>query len=256
MTVQVDPNPLVETGTSNIAPVIQVETSPSLAGDPVEISSSQLDASCGGILSWLSLSGVGNFDVIVLPLDNDGNATVFVIGNNCAPGQSVIDASLTVAPYYTALATLNAAPPVVTTSGVYGYPRSSGTVTGGEVETGDTNSFLGGSSVDGVFYVETDPVYAEQTVEISPPELQARCGTQWVWSPLDAPGQVTYGTGSTIGSANTTATATLDNDGNDVFYFEGASCAAGYSVVTADVEAGSHPTYTTTFNVLPPQPTI
>ena len=49
---------------------------------------------------------------------------------------------------------------------------------------------------------------------------------------------------------------TLDDDGNAVFVFWGASCAATTSAVVADVLAGSHPTYTTTFTVLAPQPTI
>src|SRR5271155_4898098 len=37
ITVQVDPNPLVETGQSFVAATIQVETSPSFAGDAVNI---------------------------------------------------------------------------------------------------------------------------------------------------------------------------------------------------------------------------
>src|SRR5580693_1647092 len=44
--VTADPNPLVETGQSEIHTVIQVETLPSFAGDVVSISSSQLVASC------------------------------------------------------------------------------------------------------------------------------------------------------------------------------------------------------------------
>jgi hypothetical protein len=48
------------------------------------------------------------------------------------------------------------------------------------------------------------------------------------------------------------ATGTLDDDGNAVFVFKGASCAAGTSTVTADVDAGTDPTYTTTFTVSPP----
>jgi len=137
---------------------------------------------------------------------------------------------------------------------VTGYPTTSGTVSGGEVETGDSTIPGYDSLVYGVFYVETDPVYAEQTVEISSPELQDRCGTGWSLGSFT--GDISYGRGSTFESTNTTATAILDDDGNAVFIFVGASCAAGSSVVTADVEAGTHPTYTTTFNVLPPQPTI
>ena len=48
------------------------------------------------------------------------------------------------------------------------------------------------------------------------------------------------------------ATTTLDDDGNAVFVFYGASCAAGDSAVIADVDAGTHPTYVTTFSVNPP----
>src|ERR1700678_3625243 len=48
ITVQVDPTPLVETAQSEIVGTVQVETSPSFAGDAVNISSSQLGASCGG----------------------------------------------------------------------------------------------------------------------------------------------------------------------------------------------------------------
>jgi ribosomal protein L31 len=101
-----------------------------------------------------------------------------------------------------------------------------------------------GSDVYAVFYVETSPVYAEQPVEISSTELQSRCGT---FSTFGTPTGLINDDG---------VTTTLDDDGNAVFYFEDTSCAAGSSVVIADVEAGSHPTYTTTFNIVAPQPTI
>jgi len=255
MTLQIDPNPLVETGQSDIAATLQIETSPSFAGDSVFISSSQLDASCQIPSFYFGFAftneGLGNVNVT---LDDDGNATVIVDDHGCAPGQNVIDASLTSAPYYTAMATLDVLPPAVTTSGVTGYPTSSGTVTGGEVETG-------GSYVYAVFYVETSPVYAEQPVEISSSQLQDRCGDAWSFIPISslwAPyvGTFSAGAGSVFASTNTTATTTLDDDGNAVFYFVGISCGAGDSQVIADVEAGDHPTYTTTFTVLSPQPTI
>jgi hypothetical protein len=245
ITVQVDPTPLVETGQSQIIGTVQVETSASFAGDVVDISSSQLGASCAGF-EFMNLQAVGT--TISVTLDDDGNATVTVLGINCAPGSDVVEADLTAAPYYTALGTLVASPPVVTPSGVFGYPTTSGTVTTGEVETGDTMA-SGDSDVYAVFYVETDPVYAEQTVEISSLELESRCGAGWQLTPVFA--------GSTANDGGpTTATTTLDDDGNAVFLFMGASCAAGSSEVIADVEAGSHTTYTTTFNIVAPQPTI
>jgi len=244
MTIQLDPNPSTETAYSVVLPVVQVETSPAFAGDVVNISSSQLYASCGEV-QFISFQGnVYNTSSSNMVLDNEGNATLDVQAFDCAPGSDIFEASLAVAPYYTATTTLQIAPPAVTTPGVFGYPTSSGTATGGEVETGDTTA-TGESEVYAAFYVETDPVYAEQNVTISSPELVARCAfTQWV----NIPGVVV--------TDGATATATLDDDGNGVFIFFGYSCAAGSSVVTADVDAGTHTTYTTTFSILPPQPTI
>jgi hypothetical protein len=255
LTVQIDPDPLVETGQSYVVATIQVETSPSFAGDAVNIDSSQLTAACDGSIDFFNLQNGGTPTFPnnpVLPniqaiLDDDGNAMVLVVGYGCAPGSSVVEADLTSAPYYTALGTLTAEPPVVTPSGVSGYPTTSGTVTSGEVETGDTTA-SGDSDVYGVFYVETSPVYAEESVEITSPELENRCGTGWSWITITPTGGVV--------APPTSAQATLDDDGNAVFVFLGSSCAAGSSEVIADVEAGSHPTYTTTFSIVAPQPTI
>jgi hypothetical protein len=253
ITIQIDPNPLVETGQSNILTVVQVETSASFAGDPVLISSSQLLASCG----FFEFGDDAPTDTVFL--DDDGNADATFFGQDCAPGTDVVDASMTAAPYLTAIGTLTAAPPVVTTAGVSGYPTYSGTVTTGEVETGNTiNS--GDSDAIAVFYVETSPVYAEQPVETSSAQLEGRCGEGWEWlspsgiltEPAPGPGSVT-GTGVNLGSP---VQSVLDDDGNAVFFFGGGSCAAGSSEVIADVEAGSHPTYTTTFTIVAPQPTI
>jgi hypothetical protein len=248
ITVQIDPNPLVETGQSDVAATIQVETSPSFAGDPVEISSSQLSASCQTGVEYLTEFGSAN--AISVTLDDDGNATVFVEGDLCAPGADVVEADLEEAPYDTALGTLTVDPPVVTASGVFGYPTTSGTVTTGEVETGETNLGVDGSDVYAVFYVETSPVYAEQAVELSSDELESRCGGGWNLNSFTAD------VDSPTGAIGVPVTASLDDDGNAVFMFTGTSCAAGPSEVVADVLAGSHPTYTTTFNINPPQPTI
>ncbi len=255
MTVQIDPD-LVETASGGIVATIQVETSPSLAGDAVFISSSQLEATCAEVFYYTIEGTTGNNfnneqNEISVILDDDGNATVLVGGLNCAPGTDVIEADLEAAPFYTAVGTLIAGPPVTTPSGVFGYPTTSGTVTTGEVETGDTAA-SGDSDVYAVFYVETDPVYAEQLVEISSAQLEASCITGWSWTEFSGNGTNVSGTGVNI---NAPATATLDDDGNAVFAFFGSSCAATTSEVIADVLAGTHQTYTTTFTVDPPQPT-
>jgi hypothetical protein len=266
ITVTASPNPLVETGQSEVHTIIQVETLPSFAGDAVTISSSQLVASCeknSVVFDTIATAGavgggdVTSYDTITVILDDDGNATVGLSGINCAPGTSVIEADLDVAPYLTALTTLVANPPVVTTPGLTGSPND-------EVETGDTTGLSGNSDVYAVFYVEDSPVYAEQEVEISSSQLEARCGQGWIWLsgndgtsvPTVNPvvgGVTTLQTGVNTGKAVETQ---LDDDGNAVFIFKGASCAAGDSQVIADVLAGTHDTFTFDYTIDPPAPTI
>jgi uncharacterized repeat protein (TIGR01451 family) len=232
---------------SEVRAVVQVETSPAYAGDTVNISSSQLEASCGGVIYFETLQGGStsaptvSADTISVVLDDDGNVTVVVEGAPCAPGSDLIEADLTGAPYLTATTILDVEPPQVTPSGVTAYPTT-------EVETGNSAT-SGNSDVYTVFYVETSPVYAEQPVTITSPELDARCGQGWRWEP---------GTGPVIDQASgtTIATGILDDDGNATFVFKGASCAAGDSTVIADVDAGTHPTYTTTFTVDSPVVTL
>ena len=248
MVVTASPNPLVETGPSLVMTVVQVETSPSFAGDSVLVSSSQLSAACG-VLYFVAFRG--NFqENVILTLDNDGNATVEMIGEDCAPGTSLIEADLMVAPFYTATTTLVANPPVVTPPGLTGYPNP-------EVETGDTNGVgnndIGNSDVFAVFSVETDPVYAEQFVEIDSAQLEASCLGGWVWISPNPGGLSRSGTGVNPGLA---PDAVLDDDGNAVFGFFGKSCAAGTWQVIADVEAGINSTYVSTYTVEPPAPTI
>jgi hypothetical protein len=255
ITVQVDPNPLVETGPGLVVAVIQVESSPSFAGDAVDIESTQLEEACGGSVFFLSLQNGGTptvptigIDSIPAILDADGNTTVVVDTEGCAPGPSVIGADLEVAPYVSALATLTVGPPVVTAAGVTGYPATSGTIAG-EVATGDTAP-SGDSDVYGVFLVETDPVYAEQPVEIGSAQLESRCTGGWFWGSATAS---LTGTGPNV---NAPLQSTLDDDGNAVFLFMGSSCAAGSSQVIADVLAGTDQTSTTTFTVEAPTPTL
>jgi uncharacterized repeat protein (TIGR01451 family) len=232
---------------SQVHAVIQVETSPAYADDPVNIDSQQLENSCLGGITFETLQQGSTraprtgHNSITTYLDDDGNVTVIVDGQDCSPGTDLIEADLIEAPYLTATTELVVLPPNVTTPGVTAQPTT-------EVETGNSPD-SGNSDVYTVFYVETDPVYADQPVEISSAQLDNRCGQGWRWEP---------GVGAPINQASGTinATSTLDNDGNAVFVFKGASCAPGTSTVVADVEAGSHPTYTTTFTVVAPQVTL
>jgi hypothetical protein len=109
------------------------------------------------------------------------------------------------------------------------------------VETGDTAA-SGDSEIAAVFYVETDPVYAEQQVEISASQLTSRCLRGSEFLPATYP----------LAPGNTTI---IDDDGNAVFFFLGSSCASGSSAVIADILSGFHQTYIGSFSVQPPQPT-
>ena len=252
ITLQIDPEPVVETGQSEIHAVLQVETLPSYAGDTVLVASSQLSASCL-TLDFENLQVPGGLPQTIPPtpnvepnqigavLDDDGNATVIVDGVDCAPGPSVITADLVVAPYLTALSTLTALPPVVTPEGLSVNPRFGGL--NQVLETGDSAT-SGNSDVYAVFYVETDPVYAGQPVTIDSPQLADRClgGITWI--------------SGTASSATFSLTGTLDNDGNAVFAFTGAGCAPGTSTVVGDIDAGIHSTYPTTYTIDAPTPTI
>jgi hypothetical protein len=258
MTIQIDPSPVIETSSSSFAAVVQIETSPSFAGDTVDLSSSQLDATC--LIDGDTrppFNNILNFPpgVLIIPLvlDDDGNATTAIFGVDCAPGSDVLEADLAVAPFNTVVGTLVLSPPAVTAPGLFGVPTTSGTVTTGEVETGDTAS-SGDSNVYAVFNVETDPVYAEQQVEISWNQLASRCLVAYLWTVFPPNGIVIVSQpGGLIGLP---AQTTLDDDGNATFIFAGRSCAAGPSEVIADVMAGTHPTYVTSFNIVAPTPTI
>jgi hypothetical protein len=237
--VTVSPNPIIETGVSEIHAIVQVEAQPAFAGDPVFIYSQQLLNSCedvefrandGNLLS----SDLGESATVTL--DNDGNATVELDAYECAPGPSLVEADLVDAPYYTATTTLQALPPNVTAPGLTAFPNP-------EVETGDGT--LNGSNVYAVFYFEDNPVYAETPVEISSAQLQNRCLGGHTWDAGNG------GNGDETGGYTT-----LDNDGNAVFVFEGISCAPGDSTVVGDLIQGTHDTFSTVYTITAPTPTV
>jgi len=245
--VSVSPDPVQEVGASEINVVVQVEALAIFANQKVDISSQQLFLDClsltwrssaSGTTSQIIGTGAGVTGVL---LDNDGNATVELQGEDCAPGANLVEADLGAAPYTTATATLTASPP-----GVTKFP----TITGApnpEVETGDNAPGNAESQVYVNFLIEENPVYAEQIVDVTSAQLTNRCelGTT-LWSSTPGVG----GGGATIGT--TGVTAVLDNDGNADVTFEGISCASGPSLVDAELVGGTHDTFTTTEVISPP----
>src|SRR5580658_2385648 len=245
--VTVSPNPVQEVGTSEVDFVVQVEALDAFANQTVDISSQQLFLSCLTVTWRSSADGTVSDNigtgagVTGVMLYNDGNATVEVQGEDCAPGTSLVEADLDKAPYTTATATLRALPPAVTS-----YPSITA-APNPEVETGDGGPNNSESQVYVNFLIEENPVYAEQIVDVTSAQLTARCEpgfTKWTST-------AGLGGGDTpIGSIG--VTAVLDNDGNADVTFEGISCAAGPSLVDAELVGGTHDTFTTTYVVSPP----
>ena len=220
--VSVSPDPVQESGTSEVSAMVQVEALPIFAGQTINVSSQQLAGDCSSLvwshIGLVQSTGAGISGVV---LDNDGNATVWVLGENCAPGPNLIEADLNAAPYTTATATFTATP-------------------NPEVETGDGGPADPESQIYVTFLIEENPVYAEQTVDVEATQLFNRCGVSAVW----------YVGNTRIPTA--TVAVTLDNDGNAVVNFFGVSCAAGESTVTADLTVGTHDTFSTIFTISPP----
>jgi hypothetical protein len=242
--VTVSPNPLIETGVSEIHAVVQVEARVKYAGMSVDIEAQQLEFACSAVYfaqnSGLSESvSFGRDNPAVVTLDSDGNATVELDAYGCPPEHVLLEADLVKAPYYTATTILKVKAPVKTPNGLVGYPNP-------EVETGDGT--MTGSNVYAVFYVEMPAVYAEAPVGISSPELQGRCLSGFEWSAGNTGYPPSH---STTGGVSTF----LDDDGNAVFVFEGISCGSGPSTVTAVLVSGAY-SVTGKYVIDSPRPTV
>ena len=80
------------------------------------VDSSQLTFECSSV-TYETLQGGStasprtSANSIIVVLDSDGNTAVTVDAANCAPGSAIIEADLTVAPFYTATTTLVIGPP-------------------------------------------------------------------------------------------------------------------------------------------------
>lgn len=105
------------------------------------------------------------------------------------------------------------------------------------------------SSVVTLIEVECKAAYAEKMVRIAANELWARCAHHLSWQV--APGFPEPGL-----NEGKEVEVELEDEGNaTVVAYGGPSCAPGGSLVTADLEAGTHPTSATEFVVEPPRVT-
>jgi hypothetical protein len=225
---------------ATVADVVEVECNPSIygTGSKIRITANQLFSRCKGNLTWYvpnpfrTEQGNG----VSVELDADGNATVALLaGPGCMVGESLITAHMQEEPFESFTTAFSVLAPMPTTPGVFALPAtqvedalSSGVATIIEAE------FENGS---------------EQYVHLGSEELFHRCRVppHLHWIRMNR---------SEATGVSEVRGVQLDNDGNAfVIAIGDASCAPGPSLIEADLEAKPFTTYTTTFTVLPPQPT-
>lgn len=255
---------------SSVADVIEVECNPEYAGEEeVTISDYELYKQCGGRIAWgapyeaseLTEGLTNNFlkksgkklntgvknDIsfespdITVYTDNDGNATVALIGNGCTKGTSLITADLVNDGYETVTTQFTVEGPKTTTPGLTLIPQK-------EVEDDYT------SSVVTIAEVEFPAEDAEKYVDINSPQLYNRCqgpgSLKLLWIPP-------FGSGEDIGiGPDYPDRVQLDNDGNAFVVMVGSdSCAAGPSLVEASLEVKPYTTETKVFTIEAPRET-
>jgi hypothetical protein len=228
---------------SSIADIIEVECEAVYAEQYVQISANELYSRCQHALYWRqpNWEGEGHGAGYRVRLDNDGNATVIVLGGpSCAAGESLISAHLESPPYTTATTGFTVLPPRPSPVGVSALPATK--VEGEEA-----------SDVATIVQVEFPPVFAEEPVNVNASQLLARCknAPRIEWLFMSQYGYVHELAGSED------FTLHLDNDGNAFVVLVGSSsCAAGSSLIEASLENAPYTTYTTEFTIEPPQPTF
>ena len=210
--VSVSPSPVQEVGTSEIDAVVEVEALPIFANQTVDISSLQLSLDCLSLV-WLSSAagvpsaqistGTNAAGVTGVKLDNDGNATVEIQGEDCAPGPNNFEADLGAAPYTTADAT-----PHGSAAGRDQVP----TITGApnpEVETGDDAPGTLSPRSTPTSSIEEAPVYAEQIVDVTSNQLTDRCEAgKTLWSSTAGLGGGGLSSARPVSRPSSTTTAT------------------------------------------------
>jgi hypothetical protein len=238
------------------ADIIEVECDPSVygTGSLIRITANQLLSRCNGKLTWIEpnpftrVEGNG----ITVKLDADGNATVAVIaGPECQVGESLVSAHQLQEPFETFTTPFTVLPPVVTPPGVYALAATPGAPST-QVEDAFSSGFA--TIIEGEFKGGS-----EKLVRFGSEELFARCRVfpklRW-FVETSFPGSPAAELREIPGVAEVRGVQ-LDNDGNAfVIAIGDSSCAEGPSVIEADLESKPYTTYTTTFTVEAPRPTI
>ena len=236
-------------GSASVADVVEVSCEPVYARAHLRVSATQLYARCARRLSWYlpyPSPSVTTGSGVSVQLDNDGNATVALIGGpSCAAGESLISAHMEAAPYTTATTAFQVLAPQEGAAGIRVSPEA-------KVE-GETYG-----DVATVVQVSFAPVFAGQAVLLNASQLYSRCrvAPRLVWVTMgESPGAGGSAAEALTQSETEEATVHLDDDGNAfALLLGGGSCAAGSSVIEASLENAPYTTYTASFTVEPPVP--
>jgi hypothetical protein len=112
--ITVSPDPVTETGGSDVYAVISVATDPAYAEQTVEIVSG-LGNRCVGGVDWMSNEGSSTGSTATAVIDDDGNATFTVMGAGCAAGSVPVIADVLAGtnPTYTATITIDPPAPTI-----------------------------------------------------------------------------------------------------------------------------------------------
>jgi hypothetical protein len=224
-----------------VADIIEVECNPNIYGtkSKVKITASQLFNRCQDNVTWYvpnPFKEEAGKPGVSVELDADGNATVALrAGPNCSPGEVLVTAHMEQEPFESFTTSFSVLPPEPTPEGLKVTPS-------GQVE----DSFS--SAVATIVQVEF-PGLSETKVHIGSEELFHRCRLlphlHWILM-----------NGEDRENVSEVRDVELDNDGNAfVIVIGDKSCAPGLSLIEADLESRPFTTLTSTFTILPPQPT-
>src|SRR5437870_3754675 len=226
--------------TATVADIVEVECDPTIygTGSKIKITANQLYSLCKGHLTWYEPNPfrIETGRGISVELDPDGNAIVAVRGGPfCSAGESLITAHMEEEPFESFTTPFTVQPPQTTPPGVWAMPSAQVVDAGSSGFATIVEAEFGGGS--------------EKPVRIGSEELYQRCRTapHLHWILMD---------GTNLEGVPEVNAVQLDNDGNAfVIAIGDASCAPGRALIEADLETKPFTTYTTEFEVLPPQPT-
>ncbi len=236
-------------GSSTVADVVEVSCEPVYARAHLRISATELYERCDGHLAWYlpyPSSAATDGSGASVQLDNDGNATVALVGGpSCAAGESLVSGHMEAAPYLTATTAFQVLPPQKGAAGLHVAPEI-------EVE-GETYG-----DIATIVEVSFASEFAGERVAVNASQLFARCrrAPRLVWVTIgEEPGHESPAGEPVVLPEAEETTLRLDDDGNAfALLLGGGSCAAGPSLVEASLENAPYTTYTGTFKIEPPAP--